>query len=169
VAAALAAFSAGLVFNGAMLMLNRAFFSLQQNWIPTWIALGNLALNAALDGVFYRFGVWGIPLATSVVNIAGTVALLFVLRRRLEGRLGFGETASGVLRISVASAASAGVAFAVWWVVDSRIGRGTGPQILSLGLGIAAAIDVYLAACLLLRVREIGPLLSLRARVRHRR
>ncbi len=29
VAAALAAFSAGLVFNGAMLMLNRAFFSLQ--------------------------------------------------------------------------------------------------------------------------------------------
>ena len=25
----------GLVFNGAMLMLNRAFFSLQSNWIPT--------------------------------------------------------------------------------------------------------------------------------------
>ena len=35
VADCLAAFSAGLVFNGAMLMLNRAFFSLQSNWIPT--------------------------------------------------------------------------------------------------------------------------------------
>ena len=35
VATCLAAFSAGLVFNGAMLMLNRAFFSLQSNWIPT--------------------------------------------------------------------------------------------------------------------------------------
>ena len=34
VAACLAAFSAGLVFNGWMLMLNRAFFSLQDNWTP---------------------------------------------------------------------------------------------------------------------------------------
>ena len=40
VAAALAAFSAGLVFNGAMLMLNRGFFSLQDNWPPTAVALG---------------------------------------------------------------------------------------------------------------------------------
>ena len=47
--ACLAAFSAGLVFNGAMLMLNRAFFSLQSNWIPTAVALGNLFLNALLD------------------------------------------------------------------------------------------------------------------------
>ena len=59
VAAALAAFSAGLTFNGTMLMLNRAFFSLQSNWIPTWVALGNLFVNGVLDAVFYRFGIWG--------------------------------------------------------------------------------------------------------------
>src|SRR5918994_964613 len=41
VAGALAAFSLGLTFNGAMLMLNRAFFGLQAPWIPTWVALGN--------------------------------------------------------------------------------------------------------------------------------
>src|SRR5205823_846889 len=84
VAGALAAFSLGLAFNGTMLMLNRAFFSLQSNWIPTVVALGNLALNAILDGAFYSFGVWGIPLATSFVNIAGTAALLVLLRRRIE-------------------------------------------------------------------------------------
>ena len=49
VAGALAAFSLGLTFNGAMLMLNRAFFSLQETWIPTAVALGNLGLNALLD------------------------------------------------------------------------------------------------------------------------
>src|SRR4029079_17490259 len=90
VAAALAAFSAGLVFNGAMLMMNRAFFSLQENWLPTAVALGNLALNAALAAAFYRFGTWGIPLSTAVVNIAGTVVLLVLLRRRL-GRLELGS------------------------------------------------------------------------------
>src|SRR5262249_44913660 len=72
VAAALAAFSAGLTFNGTMLLLNRAFFSLQSNWIPTAIALGNLVLNAAFDWALYPVGVWGIPLSTSIVNIAGT-------------------------------------------------------------------------------------------------
>ena len=82
VAAALAAFSAGLVFNGAMLMLNRAFFSLQSNWIPTIVALGNLALNAILDAVFYRFGTWGIPLSTALCNVVGTVALILLLRNR---------------------------------------------------------------------------------------
>ena len=81
VAGALAAFSAGLVFNGAMLMLNRAFFSLQENWIPTMVALGNLFLNAVLDFAFYRYGVWGIPLSTAFVNLAGSWALFVLLRR----------------------------------------------------------------------------------------
>ena len=89
--AALAAFSLGLVFNGFMLMLNRAFFSLQSPWIPTWVALGNLGLNAVLDAAFYTFGIWGLPLATSIVNIAGSGALFVLLRRRL-GRLDLRET-----------------------------------------------------------------------------
>src|SRR3989475_861626 len=40
VAGALTAFSAGLFFNGMMLLLNRGVFSLQSNWVPTAIALG---------------------------------------------------------------------------------------------------------------------------------
>jgi putative peptidoglycan lipid II flippase len=81
VAAALAAFSLGLAFNGTMLMLNRAFFSLQSNWIPTYVALANLFANALLDVAFSGFGTWGIPLSTSIVNIAGTAALFVLLRR----------------------------------------------------------------------------------------
>ena len=72
VAASLAAFALGLTFNGTMLMLNRAFFSLQSNWIPTLVALGNLFVNVVLDLLFVPLGIWGIPLATSLVNIAGT-------------------------------------------------------------------------------------------------
>ena len=81
---ALAAFALGLVFNGAMLMLNRAFFSLQSNWIPTAVALGNLVLNAVLDFAFYRFGVVGHP-ARDVARRTSSArrALLVLLRRRL--------------------------------------------------------------------------------------
>jgi putative peptidoglycan lipid II flippase len=98
VAGALAAFSLGLMFNGAMLMLNRAFFSLQSPWIPTAIALANLGLNALLDAVFYRFGTWGIPFATSLVNLAGTALLLVLLRRRLR-RIEFARTARALLAL----------------------------------------------------------------------
>ncbi len=163
VAAALAAFSLGLTFNGAMLMLNRAFFSLQSAWVPTSVALANLGLNAALDAAFYRVGIWGIPLSTSLVNIAGTAALLVLLRRRL-GRMEVGRTSDAVIRITAASATVAGVCYAVWWPLDDALGRSFGGQAVSLGLALAAGGAAFLLACRALGVRELEALLSLRRR-----
>ena len=163
VAGCLAAFSAGLVFNGAMLMLNRAFFSLQSNWLPTVVALGNLFLNALLDLAFYRFGTWGIPLATALVNIAGTAALLVLLRRRIGG-VEAAKTASATARVLVASAAVAAVAYGVWKPLDSALGRSFGAQVVSLGVALVAAGAVYLGACRIAGVRELQVLLSLRSR-----
>jgi putative peptidoglycan lipid II flippase len=165
VAGALAAFAAGLTFNGTMLLLNRAFFSLQSPWIPTAVALGNLALNAALDGVFYRFGTWGIPLSTTIVNIAGTAALLDLLRRRV-GRIEFTQTARAFILITVAAAVLAGVAYGVWWLLDDAFGRSIGAQIASVGSALAAGIGAYAISCRLLGVRELEALLSLRSRRR---
>ena len=165
VAGALAAFSAGLTFNGAMLMLNRAFFSLQSNWIPTLVALANLALNAAFDAAFYRFGVWGIPLSTSVVNIAGTAVLLTLLQRRVH-RIELGPTLRAGGLIVLASVALAGVAFGVWDGVDGLLGRSFGAQVVSLGTALAAGGAAYLISCRLLGVRELDALLSLRLRLR---
>jgi putative peptidoglycan lipid II flippase len=165
VAGALAAFAAGLTFNGTMLMLNRAFFSLQSPWVPTVVALGNLALNAALDGAFYRFGTWGIPLSTTVVNIAGTAALLELLRRRI-GRIEFTQTARSFVLITLAAAALAGVAYGVWWALDDALGRSLAAQIASVGAALAAGIGAYAISCRLLGVRELEALLSLRSRRR---
>jgi putative peptidoglycan lipid II flippase len=164
VAGALAAFSAGLVFNGAMLMLNRAFFSLQSNWVPTVIALGNLFLNAVLDFAFYRLGVWGIPLGTAVCNIAGTWALLVLLRRRL-GPVG-GEMGRTVTRVVAVSAVVAGVSYAIWKPLDSTLGHSFGAQVVSLGVALAAAGITFFVGCRTLRVRELDTLLSLRSRLR---
>jgi putative peptidoglycan lipid II flippase len=165
VAHSLAAFSAGLVFNGAMLMLNRAFFSLQSNWLPTVIALGNLFLNGILDYAFYRFGIWGIPLATAVCNVAGTYALLVLLRRRL-GRIDGGGIAMTVTRVSVVSAVVAVVAWFVWKPLDSALGRSFAAQVVSLGLALGAATVTYLVGCRALRVRELDTLTSVWARFR---
>jgi putative peptidoglycan lipid II flippase len=163
VAQALAAFCLGLTFNGTMLMLNRAFFSLQSAWVPTTIALGNLALNVVLNAGLYRVGIWGIPLATSIVNIAGTAALLVVFRRRL-GRIDGRAMSSSYARIAVASAVAAGAGFGAWFALDDVFGRSLGAQVVSVGLGLVAAAGAYFLAARLLAVRELATLLSLRRR-----
>jgi putative peptidoglycan lipid II flippase len=160
VAEALAAFSLGLTFNGTMLMLNRAFFSLQSAWVPTTIALGNLALNVALNALLFRVGVWGIPLATSIVNIAGTGALLVVFRRRI-GRVDGRRLADSYVRITVAAALAGGAAYGTWLALDSAVGRSLGGQLLSVGGGIIAATVAFLGASRLFRIRELATLLSL--------
>jgi putative peptidoglycan lipid II flippase len=165
VAGALAAFSAGLFFNGTMLLLNRSFFSLQSNWVPTLVALGNLSVNAALNALFYRFGTWGIPLATSIANVAGTILLFFLLRRRL-GHLELRETVDSIMRIVVASAALAGVSFGIWYGLDQELGRSFLGQLGSVGTALAVGTVVYLVCCRALRVRELGALLALRSRFR---
>jgi putative peptidoglycan lipid II flippase len=163
VAGALAAFSVGLTFNGAMLMLNRTFFSLQSNWVPTTIALANLGVNAGLDAVFYRFGIWGIPFSTSLVNLGGTFALIWVLQRRAQ-RLPLARTARAVALICVASALLAGVAFGIWDGLDHALGRSFGAQVVSLLVALGGGAGFYLLSCHLLGVRELQTLLSLRRR-----
>ena len=160
VAHSLAAFSVGLVFNGFMLMLNRAFFSLQSAWIPTLVALGNLGLNAVLDAAFYSLGIWGLPLSTSIVNIAGAAALFILLRRRL-GRLDLHDTTRAVARILVASAVLAVVLVRRLASAPRRARRCLRTALLALLAALTAGGAAYIVSCRLLGVRELDALLSL--------
>ncbi len=153
VAACLAAFSLGLVFNGWMLMLSRGFYGLQSNWIPTVIGVGTLGLNAVLDVALYRVGIWGIPLATSLVNIVGVAFLVFFLRRRVGG-VDLARIIDAVVRLTLASIVLGAAAFGVWYGLDQGLGRSTVAQIISLGAALGLGAIVYLAACRVLRVRE---------------
>ena len=160
VAAALAAFALGLSFNGMILLLNRAFFSLQAAWLPMWIALAVVFLNLGLDIALYRFGIWGIPLATSIVNVIGAAILLWFLRRRLQ-RLGGKEISFAFVKIIFATALAAGASYVAWVYLDQVVGRSLGGQVVSVGLALIAAGLVYVGFARLLRIHELNALLSL--------
>ena len=163
VAQCLQAFSIGLVFNGWMLILNRSFYAVQTNWVPTAIAVGAVALNALFDTVFYRLGIWGIPLATSAVNILASAVLLVMMRRRV-GLEHVGRTAAVVVRVTACSALAAGLAFAVWYGIDALTGEGVVAQVVSLGAGFVVACLAYVGSARALGLRELDALLLLRAR-----
>ena len=97
------------------------------------------------------------------MNIAGTAALLVLLRRRLH-RLDFARTVDTVLRITLAGALVAGVSYGCWRVLDDALGRPFWAQLVSLGTALAAAAAVYVGTCRALGVREVGALLALRSR-----
>jgi putative peptidoglycan lipid II flippase len=162
VAQCLQAFSIGLVFNGWGLVLNRSFYAVQTNWVPTGIALGAVGLNALFDTVFYRLGIWGIPLATSTVNVIVAAVLVVMMRRRV-GLEHVGRTLAVVARITVASAAAAALAYATWYAVDAAVGEGFLAQAVSLGAAFAVAGLVYVGLARALGLRELEALLRLRA------
>ena len=162
VAQCLQAFSIGLVFNGWMLILNRSFYAVQTSWTPTAIALGAVALNAIFDTVFYRLGIWGIPLATSTVNVVAAIVLLVMMRRRV-GLEHVGRTLVVVARVAFAAALAAAAAFGVWYGLDAWLGESVIAQLVSLGAGFAVAAIVYLGIARALGLRELEALLLLRA------
>ncbi|HYI73696.1 MAG TPA: murein biosynthesis integral membrane protein MurJ [Gaiellaceae bacterium] len=163
VAQCLQAFSIGIAFNGWMLILNRSFYAVQTNWVPTGIALGAVGLNAALNTVFYRFGIWGLPLATSTVNIVASGVLLVMMRRRI-GLEHVRRTLAVVLRVFMAAAVAAGLAGAAWYGLDELLGRGFVAQLVSLGAAFGVGGLVYLGLARALGLRELEALLLLRSR-----
>ncbi len=160
VAQCLAAFSIGLVFNGWMLMLTRGFYALQSNWAPTVVALASLGLNVLLDVAFYRVGVWGLPLATSISNVVAVAALL-VLMRRHTGLDEPRATAAALLRILGLSLVATGAAWGVWRGLDEVLGTDAVGQLVSVGVALGVGTAAYLGLAGLFRVREVKALKAL--------
>ena len=148
-----------------MLMLNRAFFSLQSPWIPTWVALGNLGLNAVLDAAFYRFGIWGIPLATSLREHRrhGRAARAAAPAARDDSSCARAPRA--FVRIVAASAVAGAVAYGVWRGLDEELGRSRRRRRSSRsGRRCSLPPPPTALACRALGVHELQALLSLRRR-----
>ena len=161
-AEALVFFSLGLAFNGASLLVIRAFFSMQMPWLPTKVAAFGVVLNTALNAALYQpLGTGGIPLATSLSSAITLGMLLYLLERELGG-LHRAWVADGAARSLVASGVSVLLAWASWRVLDDALGRSLGAQVVSMGVALAAAAAAYLAAAQAFEMGELRALARLR-------
>ena len=109
------------------------------------LAVIDLVVSAVAALALYKpFGVGGIVAGTGIGTSAAVVAQAVILRREFGG-LELGRLFSTASRITIASAALAGVSWLVWDVLDEALGRGLVGQIISLGAGLAIGGLVYLA------------------------
>ncbi|MGD9570895.1 MAG: murein biosynthesis integral membrane protein MurJ [Thermoleophilia bacterium] len=159
---ALVYFAIGLAFNGASLLVIRAFFSMQMPWLPTKVAGLGVVLNVVLDALLYMpLGVGGIPLATSIASIVTFLLLLYLLDRELGGLHGR-WILDGTVRSLVAAGVSVLFAWCWWRVLDDALGRSLGAQIVSMGVAVLAAVAGHLAAARAFEMSELRALARLR-------
>lgn len=167
VASVLIALAVGLTFANVNMLFNRSFQSMQRVWLPLYVGLANLVLNAGLILVFIGpLGTAGIGLATSLVSVFSTAVLAYLLRDRIgneEGR----RIGAAVGKALACAAVLAAVAAATWWVLDGLVGDSFFEVLAALTLAVAVSGAAYVGAARLLHVEEMGLVWSVvRRRVR---
>lgn len=159
-------FTIGLVFNGASLLLIRAFFSMQQPWLPTAIAGAGVLLNAALNALLYQpLGVGGIPLSTSITSVVTFLLLVYYLSARTGG-LDLRFVTEGFLQALGAAVFAGLVGWLTWRVLDDWLGASLGAQLVAVGLGATATLVAIVAAARAMNMPEMTAILRVISRRR---
>jgi putative peptidoglycan lipid II flippase len=152
---ALAAYAVGLAGYGAIKVLSPAFYALNDARTPMLISLGSIAVNYIMNSLLVGpFGHVGLAFSTSTVALVNFLFLALFMRRRL-GRLGGRQLAITTLKIALASAALALVA----WVVDQGAGAlpldGLTLELARVIVAIVVAGATFYLFCRLLQVNEL--------------
>jgi putative peptidoglycan lipid II flippase len=155
VAWALLWYAAGLVGHALVEILSRAFYALHDTRTPVTvgvITMGlNIVLSLAFSAWFARIG-WmphgGLALANSLATGLESIALVFLIRRKLNGLEG-----SYVWRgVGVSVAGTALMAAAV---IGARWLLGGGPLVVELFGALAAGLAAYVGLMWVLKMPEL--------------
>jgi putative peptidoglycan lipid II flippase len=148
-------FAFSLPFGGLNLLLTRTFFALQRPWIPTSLAAINMVVDIIVSLVLYKpLGIAGLVIGTAIANAVMTWLQIERLRVGFNGDLEGAQTLMITMRIVLASAGMALIGRVAWGVADAIVGGSTLGQLISVGLGVAAAIAFYAKAVLVMHIPE---------------
>ena len=156
VSLALAAFTLGLTFANVNIMFNRSFQSMQRPWLPLYVGLVNLGLNALLDWLLLGpLGVAGITLSTSIVSAFNMVLLVWLLRRHI-GTIGGRSIVRAAGLAVVCAAALAVVSGGLWLGLRGFADGGFLRLVLAVLVAVGAGGLVYVGLARALHLEELA-------------
>jgi putative peptidoglycan lipid II flippase len=155
-AASLMGYAPGLVGYSAVKIASPTFYALKDSRTPVTIGMICIALNVVLNLLLVRAGLSyaGLALGTGIAALANAAMLFWMLRRRLDG-LDDRRVMTALLKVLVASAAMAAVA----WGVEHELARhwaGSEPwrRAIRVGLAISLGLGTLALGARLLRLHE---------------
>jgi putative peptidoglycan lipid II flippase len=152
---ALAAYAIGLAGYGAIKVLSPAFYALGDARTPMLVSLGSIAVNYLMNSLLVGpFGHVGLAFSTSTVALVNFLMLALIMRRRL-GRLAGRQLAITTMKITIASAALAVVAWGVNEMAGALPVHGLALKFSRVAVAIVLAGATFYAVCRLLQVNEL--------------
>ena len=160
-AGALMCYALGLSGYSIVKVATPTFYAIGKSRVPVVVSAATISLNIALNLMLVRtMGYRGLALGTSVAALANAAALLYLLRRELDG-LHVSHMASVALRMFGAGAVMALVAWGVEYELAARLtGHGLAIQVARVGLAIVCGLITLAGAARLLRVQEFAEVTS---------
>ena len=151
VASVLIAYAIGMFVYLARDVLVRVFYSLGDGETPFRISIVNIFVNAVLDYFLVKpFGAPGLVLATVGVNFTSTVALLWLLDRKLHG-LPWREWSLPLLGLSFASFGAGLASWGVSWGFQ-HMGSTSNLLVQLLQLSVAGIVGLGVFALFAMRL-----------------
>jgi putative peptidoglycan lipid II flippase len=157
-AAALTFYAPGLLGYSAVKIASPTFYSLGDSRTPVAVSMSSIAANLGLNLTFIwaGFGFRGLALGTALAALFNASALLWLLRRRLQG-LDERRLAVAFVKIAIASLAMGAAAIAVSRGVGDALGGDTEwARAVRVFASIAAALVVLAVAARVLRIAEFN-------------
>ena len=148
-------YSLGLLAMGEVMVLTRAFYSLQDILTPVKVSISVLILNVGLNFLLISpLKHSGLALATSLSMIFNVIVLFFLLRKklkRLEGR----KILFSLAKISFIAAIMGMVVYLLLKGIPPLLGLSPlGTQIAQVGIAIALGVAVFSFLAYLLKLEE---------------
>ncbi len=157
-AEALRFYAIGLVGYSAVKVLAPAFYALDKRNLPMLVSLGSIAVNFCLNWFFtfhLQLGHRGLALSTSLVAITNFL-LLYILMRRLSGRLETGLMIRTLAKLLIAGALLAAICLvAQHFIFFSNVDATSLRKVCGLVGTIAVGGAAFFGAAYLLHVAEL--------------
>jgi len=163
-AGALRAYGYGLLFYAGLKVLQPAFYAIEKRWFPMIASLIALVVNIGCNYLFVFVFKWGhesLALTTSIVASLNFI-FLYMAMMRYAGELGTKSLVVAFVKIGFATAAMAAVCYFGNRLLFSELTdmRFIMKAIWLCGL-VGFAAGVYFLMAKLLRVEEVGEMLSI--------
>lgn len=150
-------FSFSLFAQAAVLLLDRAFYALQNTKIPLLAGLISAIVNIAASLILSRFmGIAGLALAFSIASFVNALLLYLALQIKI-GNLGDFQIFVSILKIGLSSVIAGLITYGTLYLIEPFVNTRTGIGILTQGL-IAGLIGiaVYFVLVSLIKCREMA-------------
>jgi putative peptidoglycan lipid II flippase len=165
IAATLLWFLTGLAAHALIAVLARAFYARQDTLTPVLAAVAAVAINTTLAiGLVGPLGLAGIALAIAIAAWVEALALLVILRLRIE-TLRFGGFARVSLQAVVGTAIASVLAFGTETLLRGAVGPDPSALVLVVVAGLVTALFAlaYAAVALVLRIPELASIVEVMA------